>query len=102
MFKTFDQHTDCEIRSVIRFLTARDASALEIRRQISEVLRTKVIYDNKVRKWLRAFKDRQENVHDVQRSGQPSVIREGLSNTVDRKIPDDRIFTISILAQMTK
>ena len=54
--------------------------------------------DSKVRKWVRAFKDGWENVHDELRSGRPSVIAEDLVNTVDKKIREDRRFTISTLA----
>ena len=64
MFKTIDQPADCEIRSVIRFLTARNVSPAEIHRQISEVYGPNAMSDSKVRKWVRAFKDGWENVHD--------------------------------------
>ncbi|KAG8316686.1 hypothetical protein J6590_044474 [Homalodisca vitripennis] len=50
--------------------------------------------DSKVRKWVRAFKDGQENVHDEPRSGRPSVITEDLVKAVDEKIKkkiDDHI-----------
>ena len=98
MFKTIDQPADCEIRSVIRFLTARNVSPAEIHRQISEVYGPNAMSDSKVRKWVRAFKDGRENVHDEPRSGRPSVITEDLVNAVDEKIREDRRFTISTLA----
>ena len=69
MFKTIDQPADCEIRSVIRFLTARNVTAAEIHPQISEVYGRNAMSDSKVRKWVRAFKDGRENVHDDLRSG---------------------------------
>ncbi|GFW38353.1 histone-lysine N-methyltransferase SETMAR [Trichonephila clavipes] len=53
---------------------------------------------SKVRKWVRAFKDGRENVHDEPRSGRPSVITDDLVNAVDEKIREDRRFTISTLA----
>ncbi|GFW36388.1 origin recognition complex subunit 2 [Trichonephila clavipes] len=49
-------------------------------------------------KWVRAFKDGRENVHDEPRPGQPSVITDDLVNAVDEKIREDRRFTISTLA----
>ena len=98
MFKTIDQPADCEIRSVIRFLTARNVTAAEIHRQISEVYGRNAMSDSKVRKWVRAFKDGRENVHDEPRSGRPSVITEDLVNAVDEKVREDRRFTISTLA----
>ncbi|GFT14403.1 HTH_48 domain-containing protein [Trichonephila clavipes] len=76
MFKTIDQSADCEIRSVIRFLTAKNVSAAEIHRQISDVYGPNAMSSSKVRKWVRAFKDGRENVHDEPRSGRPSVITQ--------------------------
>ncbi|GFV37211.1 HTH_48 domain-containing protein [Trichonephila clavipes] len=75
MFKTIDQPADCEIRSVIRFLTAKNVSAAEIHRQICG---PNAMSSSKVRKWVRAFKDGRENVHDEPRSSRPSVITDDL------------------------
>ncbi|GFX19072.1 uncharacterized protein TNCV_3012171 [Trichonephila clavipes] len=47
---------------------------------------------SKVRKWVRAFKDGRENVHDEPR------LHQILINAVDEKIREDRRFTISTLA----
>ncbi|GFX12532.1 uncharacterized protein TNCV_3156531 [Trichonephila clavipes] len=98
MFKTIDQPADCEIRSVIRFLTAKNVSAAEIHRQISDVYGPNAMSSSKVRKWVRAFMDGRENVHDEPRSGRPSVITDDLVNAVDEKIREDRRLTISTLA----
>ncbi|GFX21015.1 histone-lysine N-methyltransferase SETMAR [Trichonephila clavipes] len=98
MFKTIDQPAYCEIRSVIRFLTAKNVSVAEIHRQISDVYGPNVMSSSKVRKWVTAFKDGRENVHDEPRSGRPSVITDDLVNAVDEKIREDRRFTISTLA----
>ncbi|GFW28691.1 histone-lysine N-methyltransferase SETMAR [Trichonephila clavipes] len=98
MFKTIDQPADCEIRSVIRFLTAKNASAAEIHRQICDVYGPNAMSSSKVRKWMRAFKDGRENVHDEPRFGRPSVITDDLVNAVDEKIREDRRFTNSTLA----
>ncbi|GFX70267.1 histone-lysine N-methyltransferase SETMAR [Trichonephila clavipes] len=98
MSKTIDQPADCEIRSVIRFLTAKNVSAAEIHRQISDVYGPNAMSSSKVRKWMRAFKDGRENVHDEPRSGRPSVITDDLINALDENIREDRRFTISTLA----
>ncbi|GFX15391.1 HTH_48 domain-containing protein [Trichonephila clavipes] len=98
MFKTIDQPADCEIRWVIRFLTAKNVSAAEIHTQISDVYGPNAMSSSKVRKWVRASKDGRENVHDEPRSGRPSVITDDLVNAVDEKIREDRRFTISTLA----
>ncbi|GFU20501.1 histone-lysine N-methyltransferase SETMAR [Trichonephila clavipes] len=98
MFKTIDQPADCEIRSVIRFLTAKNVSAAEIHRQISNVYGPNAMSSSKVHKWVRAFKDGRENVLDEPRSGRPSVITDDLVKAVDEKIREDRRFTFSTLA----
>ncbi|GFV89789.1 histone-lysine N-methyltransferase SETMAR [Trichonephila clavipes] len=53
---------------------------------------------SKVHKWVRAFKDGRENVHDEPRSGRSLVITDYLVNAVDEKIREDQRFTISTLA----
>ncbi|GFV07952.1 HTH_48 domain-containing protein [Trichonephila clavipes] len=98
MFEAIDQPADCEIRSVIRFLTAKNVSAAEIHRQIKDVYGPNAMSSSKVRKWVRTFKDGRENVHDEPRSGRPSLITDDLVNAVDEKILEDRRFTISTLA----
>ncbi|GFV65905.1 histone-lysine N-methyltransferase SETMAR [Trichonephila clavipes] len=98
MFKTIDQPADCEIRSVIRFLTAKNVSVAEIHRQISDVYGPNAMSSSKVHKWVRAFKDGRENVHDEPRSDRPSGITDDLVKAVDEKIREDRRFTISTLA----
>ena len=95
MFKTINQPTDCEVRAVIRFLSARNTSVAEIHQQIIEVYGPNIMSDSKVRKWVRAFNEGRENVHDEPRSGRPSVISDELVHAVDDKIREDRRFTIS-------
>ncbi|GFT26498.1 hypothetical protein TNCV_3603491 [Trichonephila clavipes] len=46
-----------EIRTAIRFLTARNISAADIHRQITEVYSTEAMSDSKIRKWVRKFKE---------------------------------------------
>jgi len=50
MFKTIDGATDCEIRSVIRFLNARNVLPLEINRQICQVYGGNAMSDGMARK----------------------------------------------------
>ncbi|GFW30411.1 HTH_48 domain-containing protein [Trichonephila clavipes] len=75
MFKTIEQPADCEIRSVIWSLTAKNVSVAKIHRQISDVYGPNAMSSSKVRKWVRAFMDGRENVHD-----EPSVITDDLVN----------------------
>ncbi|UYV63100.1 hypothetical protein LAZ67_2003132 [Cordylochernes scorpioides] len=62
----------CELRSVIRFLNAKNNSPVEIHRQLVEVYGEKCMDIKNVRKWCREFNEGQINVHDEQRSERPS------------------------------
>jgi len=64
MFKTIEGAADCEIRSVIRFLNARNVLQSEIRHQIRQVYGDNAMSDGMVRKWVRMFDEGRENVHD--------------------------------------
>jgi hypothetical protein len=71
MFKTFERPTNCEIRSVIRFLDARNVKPADIHRQICEVYGENAMSDGMVRKWVRQFNEGRENVHDEARGTRP-------------------------------
>jgi len=53
MFKTTEGAADCEIRSVIRFLNARNVLPSEIHHQICQVYGENAMSDGMVRKWVR-------------------------------------------------
>ncbi|GBM64150.1 hypothetical protein AVEN_57161-1 [Araneus ventricosus] len=78
MFKTIDDPADCEVRSVIRFLNAKNVKPAEIHRQLLEIYGENVMTDEMVRKWVPQFNDGRTNVHDEARSGRPSVVNDGL------------------------
>jgi len=78
MFKTIEGTADCEIRSVIRFLNARNVLPSEIHHQICQVNGDTAMSDGMVRKWVPMFNERRENVHDEQRSGNPSLVNDDL------------------------
>jgi hypothetical protein len=71
MFKTIERPADCEIRSVIRFLNARNVKPADIHRQICEVYGENAMSDGMVGKWVRQFNEGRENAHDEARSGRP-------------------------------
>ncbi|GBO26776.1 hypothetical protein AVEN_136984-1 [Araneus ventricosus] len=77
MFKTISDSADCEVRSIIRFLNAKNAKPAEIHRQIVEIYGENVMTDGMVRKWVRQFNDGRTNVHDEARSGRSSVVNDG-------------------------
>jgi transposase len=70
MFKTTEGDADCEIRSVIRVLNARNVLSIEI----CQVYGNNAMSDGIVRKWVRMFSEGRENVHDEARSGRPSLV----------------------------
>jgi len=98
MCKTIEGAADCEIRSVIRVLNARNVLPSEIHHQISQVYGDDAMSDGMVRKWVRTFNERRENVHDEARSGRPSLVNDDLVRNVNGRVRDDRRFTISDLS----
>ena len=98
MFKTIEGTADCETRSVIRFLNARNVLPSEIRHQICQVYGDNEMSDGIVRKWVRMFNEGRENVHDEARSGRPSLMNDDLVRKVNKRVRDDRRFTISDLS----
>jgi hypothetical protein len=58
MFKTIERSADCEIRSVIRCLNARNVKPADIHRQICEVYGENAMSDGMVRKWDIQFNER--------------------------------------------
>jgi len=95
MFKTIEGDADCEIRSVIRFLNARNVLPSEIRYQICQVYGDNAMSDGMVRKWVRMFNEGRENVHDETRSGRPSLVNDDLVHKVNERVRDDKRFTFS-------
>ena len=77
MFKIVERPADSEIRSVVRFLNARNVKPADIHRQICEVYGENAMSDGMVRKWVRKFNEGRDNVHDEPRSGRPSVVTGG-------------------------
>jgi len=98
MFKTIEGATDCEIRSVIRFLNSRNVLPSEIHHQIYQVYGDSAMSDGMVRKWVQMFDEGQENVHDEVRSGRPSLVNDDLVCKVNERVRDNRHLTISDLS----
>jgi len=98
MFKTIEGAADCEIRSVIRCLNSRNVLPSEIHHQICQVYGDNAMSDDMVRKWVRMFNERRENVHDEARSVRPSLVIGDLVRKVNERVRDDRRFTTSDLS----
>ena len=98
MFKTIEGAADSEIRSVIRFLNARNVLPNAIHHQICQVYGDNAMSDGMVRKWVRMFNEGRENVHDEARSGRPSLVNDDFVRKAIERVRDDRRFTISYLS----
>ena len=57
MFETIEGAADCEIRSVIRFLKARNVLPSEIHLQTFQVYGDNAMSDGMVRKWVRMLNE---------------------------------------------
>lgn len=56
------------IRSAIRFLSAKGVKAVELHLHIREMYGETILSDRMVQKWVRAFKNGRTNVPDEERS----------------------------------
>ena len=68
MFRKIENPTACEMRSVIRFLNAKNMKQAEINRQLCDVYGEHALSSSMVRRWVRLFKEGRENVHGDPRS----------------------------------
>ena len=82
MFKAIEGTADCEIRSVIRFLNARNVLPSEIHHQICQVYGDNAMRDGTFKKWVSIFNEGRENVHDEARSGRPYLVNDDLVRNV--------------------
>jgi len=98
MFKKIETPAACEMRSIIRFLSAKNMKPAEIHRQLCDVCGEHAMNSSVVRRWVRLFNEGRENVHDDPRSGRLSVVNEGLVRAVEEKIRENRRFTITSLS----
>ena len=70
----------------------------EIRHQICQVYGDTAMSDGMVRKWVRMFNERRENLHDEARSGRRSLVNDDLVRKVYERVCDDRRFTVPDLS----
>ncbi|GFU40695.1 hypothetical protein TNCV_3230631 [Trichonephila clavipes] len=82
MSKTIADPTDCEERSVIRFLNTRNVKPAQIHRQLAEVYGENVMCDG-----MSAFTSRREQLESV------SSTRERSVDICSRRLPlDERLY----------
>jgi hypothetical protein len=90
MFRKIEKPAAFEMRSVIRFLNARNMKPADIL-QLREVYEKHAISNSMVRRWVRHFIEGRENVYDDPRSGRPSVVNDDLVCAVEEKIQENTI-----------
>jgi hypothetical protein len=77
-----DNPASRKIHTVIHFLHTKNMSAAEIHCELCVIYSHNVMSDGTVRQWCSKFKDGQTNIHDEQRSSQPSVVGDDLVQSV--------------------
>jgi len=85
----------CEVRSVIRFLSAKGERPAEIHEEIVAVYGNVMNWQN-VTKWCREFSEGRTDVHDEQTSGRPSFISDDLLQEIEGEIRVKRHVTIEL------
>jgi transposase len=73
-------------------------SAADIHWELCMVYGPNIMSEGSVRQWCRMFRNGRTNVHDDERSGRPSVVNDDLVQSVNKKIRENRRFTISELS----
>ncbi|VVC34601.1 Hypothetical protein CINCED_3A010345 [Cinara cedri] len=68
MDKRMENSATRELRSVIRFLNAKNVKPVDTRRQICEVYGENAMSDSMVRRWVRLFNEGRTNVRDEERT----------------------------------
>ena len=86
------------MQSVIRFLNVKNMKPAEIHRQLCDVYEEHAMSSSMLRRWVRLFNERRENVHDDPLSGRPSVVNEDMVRAFEEKIRENRRFTITLLS----
>jgi len=90
MFRKIENPAAFEMRSVIRFLNAKNMTPAEIHRQLRDVYGEHAVISSMVRRWVRLFNEGRENVQDDPRSGRPSVVNADLVRAVEENIRENK------------
>jgi TusA-related sulfurtransferase len=64
----------------------------EIRNELCVIYDQNIMSKETIRQWCKMFKDVQTNVHNEERSGQPSVVIDDFVQNVDQKNFNFRTF----------
>lgn len=100
MAAAINSPADCEVRSVIRFLLAKNVKPVDIHRELCSVYGADIMSYTAVKKWCVIVRAGRTNVHDEKRSGRPSVVTDDIVDQIHRKVRENRRFTITDLSQL--
>jgi hypothetical protein len=89
MCSAIDNLAICKIRAVIRFLHAKNMSAVKIRPELCAIYGQNAMSEGTVRQWCRMLKDGRTNVHGEERSDGPVVVSDDDVQIVDQKFEKD-------------
>ncbi|XP_066900709.1 histone-lysine N-methyltransferase SETMAR-like [Halyomorpha halys] len=78
-----------EVRSVIRFLLARNNRPIEIYHQLCGVYGQGIMIESPVRQLCIDFKNDRTNVHDEDRSGRPSLVTDDQAMQINNNIREN-------------
>jgi hypothetical protein len=90
MCAAIESPASCEVRSVVRFLAAKNFKAAQIHRQLCEVYGENVMSAGGVRQWCHMIKNWRTNVHNEERAGRPTVVTQELVQMIDEKVRENR------------
>ena len=78
MCAAIENPASCKVHLVIRFLLVENHKPIEIHQQLCKVYGNEVMSEAGVRRWCIIFKNDRTNVHDEERSGQPTIVTDEL------------------------
>lgn len=98
MCAAIENPASCEVRSVTRFLLAKNLKPIKIYWQLCEVYGDNAMNESSVRKWCIQFKNGWTSVHDEEKNGHPSIVTDDLVAKVNEKIHETRRFIVTELS----
>ncbi|CAG9830394.1 unnamed protein product [Diabrotica balteata] len=85
---TIVSHANCEVRAVIRFLSAKGVKPIDSHREIVEVYGQNIMSDGMVRKWMRNNK-RKLDIPDWTQENAEAAIRTIRNKKTSEKLVED-------------
>lgn len=98
MEKKIDSPSDCEVRAVIRFFYVEGMRPVDIYRRICGVYGD-FMSQRDVTRWCMRFSEGRTDLHDLKRSGRPTIKTADLIAKIEEVLRTDRRITIAELQQ---